>query len=147
MTDQATLRTTIDAAPERCFAVAVDLERYPMWARDVKQVVVLAWDEAGRPLDVEFRAAAMGRSTRYVLRYDYAEAPRRLSWRLLEGDIMGRLDGTYLFDPAAGRPDATEVTYHLVVELVTPLPAFVKRRAEARIVSTALRELKAQAEA
>ena len=36
----------------------------------------------------------------------------------------------------------TDVTYHLRVDLIIPLPGFVKRRAEARIMSTALTELR-----
>jgi hypothetical protein len=36
--------------------------------------------------------------------------------------------------------------YHLTVELVVPLPGFVKRRAESKIMHNALRELKAHVE-
>ena len=39
-----------------------------------------------------------------------------------------------------------EVVYHLEVDLVVPLPGFVKRRAEAKIIRTALPELKARVE-
>jgi len=42
--------------------------------------------------------------------------------------------------------DRTRVTYHLAVDLVVPLPGFVKRRAESKIVHTALRELRAHVE-
>ena len=41
---------------------------------------------------------------------------------------------------AGGR---TLVTYHLAVDLIVPLPGFVKRRAEQKIIHTALRELRA----
>lgn len=144
MSDQATLRARMPAPPARCFTIAADVERYPEWARDVKEVRVLDRDRGGRPFDVEFRTAAMGRSTRYVLRYDYEGAPGRLGWRLVEGDIVERLDGTYRFDPVEGDPGATDVAYHLVIDLKSPLPAFVKRRAEARILSTALRDFQAR---
>jgi len=40
---------------------------------------VLERDTLGRPLDVEFRAAAFGRSTTYALHYDYSRAPEVLS--------------------------------------------------------------------
>ncbi len=46
----------------------------------------------------------MGRSTNYTLRYDYSGAPERLSWSLVEGDIMKSLDGSYLFAPSATNP-------------------------------------------
>ena len=143
MTEQATQRVTIDAPPERCYEVVLDFERYPEWARDVKDVVVTARDDEGRPLDVEFRAAAFGRSTRYTLRYDHSLAPQALSWKLVQGDIMRACDGSYEF--VAAPSGATDVTYHLAIELVVPLPGFVKRRAEVRILNT-VRELKNRVE-
>ncbi len=138
MVDQATARTTVAAPPDRCYATAIDFERYPEWASDIKMARILSRDDEGRAVDVEFRAAAMGRSTTYTLRYFYGTNPRRLAWRLQEGDITKRLDGEYEFLPVASDPSSTEVIYHLAVDLSVPLPGFVKRRAEARIVRTAL---------
>jgi hypothetical protein len=60
---------------------------------------------------------------------------------------MRRLDGAYDLTPVDGDPNSTDVTYHLSVDLVVPLPGFVKRRAEAKIMHTALRELRAHVEA
>jgi ribosome-associated toxin RatA of RatAB toxin-antitoxin module len=146
MVDQATERTTIAAPVDRVLATVVDFEHYPEWARDIKDARVDTRDDEGRPVEVTFRAAAMGRSTNYTLRYDYAQLPDEISWRLLRGDIMRRLDGTYEFRPVDGDAGSTDVVYHLVVELAIPLPGFVKRRAEAIIMHTALRELKARVE-
>jgi uncharacterized protein YndB with AHSA1/START domain len=146
MADQATQRATIAAAPERVFEVITDFERYPEWARDLKHVEVVGRDAAGRPTEVRYRAAAMGRSTSYTLQYDYSGAPHTLPWKLVQGDIMRRLDGAYEFHGVDDDPDRTEVVYHLAVELIVPLPAFVKRRAESKIMHNALRELKAHVE-
>ncbi|CAB4750428.1 MAG: cyclase [Actinobacteria bacterium] len=146
MSDQAVQRAIIQASPDRCYAVAGDFASYPEWAHDVKQATILTTDDNGRGGEVEFRAAAMGRSTTYVLRYNYGSNPLRISWRLMRGDLVTRLDGEYEFAPVPGDPDSTEVTYYLVVDLAVPLPGFVKRRAEARIMHTALDELKAAAE-
>lgn len=146
MPEHATEQTIIDAPPARCYEVALEFERYPQWARDIKEAEVLARDEQGRPAQVRFRAAAMGHSTSYVLRYDYSDAPRVLRWKLEEGDITRVLDGFYEFAPVEGDPRRTDVRYELEAELVVPLPGFVKRRAEFIIVHTALRDLKARVE-
>jgi hypothetical protein len=53
------------------------------------------------------------------------------------------MQGQYRFDAIEG---ATRVTYDLEVELLVPIPHFIKSRAAQRIQSQALRELKAQAE-
>lgn len=144
MADQTTQRIRIDAPLARIWEVLTDFERYPEWARDLKQAVVVDRDDEDRPTAVRFRAAAMGRSTSYTLRYDWDDAPHCLPWELVDGDIMQVLDGAYEFEEVGDA--ATDVTYHLKVELAVPLPAFVKRRAEARIVGTALRELRQHVE-
>jgi ribosome-associated toxin RatA of RatAB toxin-antitoxin module len=142
--DQATANISIVAPPERCFEVAADLERYPEWAGDVKEVEIKERDPQGRPLLVTFRAAAFGRSTTYTLSYDYDEAPHVLAWKLTQGDITTKLDGSYVFDPGEG--GGTDVTYHLEAELRVPIPGFIKMRATSRIMATAMRELKARVE-
>ena len=144
MEDSVTEQMVIRSSPQHCFEVLTDFERYPEWAADIKAVTVDERDEAGRATLVTFRAAAFGRSTSYTLRYDYDGAPGRLSWVQMQGDITRRLDGRYVIEPS-GEGD-TEVSYNLVVDLKVPLPGFVKRRAEGRIMGTALRELKVRVE-
>ncbi|MGD9797426.1 MAG: SRPBCC family protein [Acidimicrobiia bacterium] len=143
MAEQATERRLIAASPERVYEVALDLERYPEWADDIKEVEVLERDGQGRPLLVRFRAAAMGHSARYALRYDHEGGPGRMAWTLEQGDIVRVLDGEYLFE---ADPTGTAVTYRLSIELSVPLPGFVKRRAESKILGTALDELRHRCE-
>ncbi len=143
MAETASQTVTTTAPPDRVWEIAADVERYPDWAKDVKDVIVRARDDLGRPLEVEFRASALGRSTHYTLSYDYAEAPNVLAWRMVKGDIMRTIDGAYHFTPTSD--GGTEVRYDLAIDLVVPLPGFVKRRAEVRILNT-VRELKTRAE-
>ncbi|HWG74878.1 MAG TPA: SRPBCC family protein [Acidimicrobiales bacterium] len=144
MEDSVIERMTIRSSPEHCFDVLTDFDRYPEWAADIKQVAVDERDADGRAMLVTFRAAAFGRSTSYTLRYDYSGAPRELSWVQVGGDLTRRLDGSYVIEASEGGD--SEVAYQLIVDLKVPLPGFVKRRAEGRIMGTALRELKARVE-
>lgn len=146
MSEQAREQIRIDASVERCFAALIDFEAYPEWAGDLKEVHLVETDDDSRGVIVEFRAAAMGRSTTYQLKYDYTGAPNRLQWELVSGDLQRELDGAYVLEPAADDPSATEVAYELAVDLMIPIPGFVKRRAEGRIIKTALSELKARVE-
>jgi ribosome-associated toxin RatA of RatAB toxin-antitoxin module len=124
--------------------VALDYARYPEWAPDIKEADVLELDDRGRATKVAYRIAAMGRSAAYVLAYTYSDDNHRIEWNLVEGDVMRALDGTYVFEP--GVDGSTDITYHLSVDLVVPIPGFVKRRAEGKIMGTALRELKHRVE-
>jgi ribosome-associated toxin RatA of RatAB toxin-antitoxin module len=140
---RATESITVSALPETIYRVVTDFEHYDEWVTDLKRVEVLTRDDQGRGLEVEFRAAAFGRSTTYTLHYDYAHAPAELSWHQVQGDLTETLNGRYRFEPAG---DETNVTYDLEVELLVPIPTFIKSRAAYRIQTQALRELKAQAE-
>lgn len=144
MADTASMTITVEAPLEKCWAIATDFEKYPDWAKDVKSAVVVARDEQGRATEVEFRTSALGRSTHYTLAYDYSAAPHRLAWRMVKGDIMRAVDGAYMFAPESS--GGVVVTYNLSIELIVPLPGFVKRRAEVRILNT-VKELKVRAEA
>lgn len=143
MAETASQTVTTSASPDRVWTIAADVERYPEWAKDVKDVVVRARDDQGRATEVEFRASALGRSTHYSLSYDYSAAPKVLAWSMVRGDIMRTIDGAYHFAPTDD--GGTEMRYDLTIELVVPLPGFVKRRAEVRILNT-VRELKVRAE-
>ena len=134
----------IAGTPAHCIEVVMDLERYPEWVPDLKEVHVLSRDEQGRASVVSFRAGAFGRSTSYVLAYDYSNAPDEISWIQKEGDLTNRLDGRYRFLVTAD--GSTEVVYELAVELRVPIPNFVKRRAEGHILHAAVRDLKARVE-
>jgi uncharacterized membrane protein len=137
--------TTIPAPIETCFDVGIDLEAYPDWVKGIASVEVQERDALGRPVRARFEATAMGRHTSYVLSYDLTDAPHRLAWSLVEGDLTTRLEGAYLFEPASPVNEgevSTDVTYELIVDLVVPLPGYVKRRAEDKIVESALQRFK-----
>lgn len=144
MAEHATEHLNVSATVAQCIEATLDFARYPEWAPDIKESVVLETDESGRGTKVAFRAAAMGRSASYVLRYSYSKDSSRIAWDLIEGDIMRGLDGSYLFE--ATEDGTTDITYNLTVELMVPIPGFVKRRAEGKIMTTALRELKHRVE-
>ncbi len=144
MTETASERIRVEAPADRCFDVAIDFESYPEWAKDVKSAHILETDAEGRGTKVEYRAAALGKSIRYVLEYDYTEAPHAFSWHFVEGDMLKSLDGTYRFE--AEGDASTRVHYDLAVEIGVPLPGLLKRRAASLIMGNALKELKKQVE-
>lgn len=144
MAETATESITIAAPLDQVWAIATDIEKYPIWTHDVKDVAITGRDDDGRPSQVEFRTSALGRSTHYTLAYDYSDAPHTLAWTMVKGDIQRSIDGAFRFEPTDD--GGTHVHYDLAIELVVPLPGFVKRRAERRILN-AIKELKAFAEA
>ncbi|MCL5048061.1 MAG: cyclase [Firmicutes bacterium] len=142
--EHASESLVIAGSLERCFSVVEDVESYPLWVADIREVQVLERDENQKASLVRFRAGAFGRSANYILRYDYSKAPNCLSWLQTEGDITNKLNGSYVFE--ATDIDTTLVHYFLEVDLKVPIPGFVKRRVEGHILHAAIWDLKERVE-
>jgi ribosome-associated toxin RatA of RatAB toxin-antitoxin module len=134
----------IEAPLSKCVDVVLDLSKYPQWLSDIKNVEILEKDDKGNATKAKFRAAAFGRSMNYTLNYDNSNLPNSLSWTQAEADLTTKLDGEYVFDKIDDK--RTQVIYKLEVEMKIPLPGFIKRRTEARIIQSAIKELKRRVE-
>ena len=140
----ASVSDTIDvkASAEQIFEVATDFEAYPEWNANIKRVEIRDRDEAGRAKLVWYEVDAKIKTLRYVLEYDYANAPESFSWTLVEGDVK-ELSGSYTFDEF---DDVTEVQYETAIEPGFKVPGVIKRQAEKQIVKGALEDLKKRVE-
>ena len=146
--EQTSATVVVSATIEACFSVGVDVAAYPDWVEDLRSAEILATDDRGWPLEARFEAAGLGRMTSYVLAYDLSQAPDVLAWNLVSGDLTREIEGRYRFDDVteqSGMP-LTSVAYDLTIDLAVPLPGFVKRRAEDRIVKSALERFKLRVE-
>ena len=121
----------IAAPPERCFAIAADIERAPEWQGAMRSAKAVQRGAGGRPALVETRIDALVAGVTLMLRFDYDE-PRGLSWRREGGDLKD-LQGSWTFAPAAG---GTLATYALDIRLNRALALLrkgVRGPAEARV--------------
>jgi ribosome-associated toxin RatA of RatAB toxin-antitoxin module len=142
--ERSTVRTIeTSATPEEVFAVAADIEGYPVWASAVKEVEVLELTDDGRPLRARMVLDIMIKQISYVLGYEW-DAPHSFEWTAEPGPDLNALDGRYEFNEIEG--GGTEIVYALRVEPSFSMPGFLRKQAEKQIVGTALRELKRQAE-
>jgi len=120
----------IAAPPERCFAIAADVERAPEWQGAMRGARAL--QRGGRPVLVETEIDALVARVTVLLRFDYDE-PAGLSWHREGGDLKG-LESGWRFAPAAD--GATLATYGLDIRLNRALALLrkgVRGPAEARV--------------
>jgi hypothetical protein len=78
-----------------------------------------------------------------TLDYDWSGAPERVSFSLVDADLLTQMDGVYTVK-AAG--DETEVTYELSTAVTMPVPKPMLEQAELSTIKLALDELKAHIE-
>lgn len=144
MTESTQSTVGIPAEPGAVLDVIAELSEYPRWAGGICEVVVLSEDD-GWPSTARFTVDQAPIRDSYVLRYtwDVDESGAGLaSWTLAEpGSVITGLDGSYELVPTA---TGTDVTYRLAVAVRIPVPGPVRRKAEQRIVSTALHDLTAE---
>lgn len=144
MADQSTQSIDVEAPPERVMAVIADFPSYPEWAKQVRETEVLAEDEQGRAKQVKLTLDAGPIKDVYTLEYDWAADGREVSWHLVKGQMQKAQNGRYQLEAIAG--GMTRVTYTLSVELMLPMIGMLRRKAEAMVMHTALRELKRRVE-
>ena len=146
--ERRVVTTTVQATVEECYAVGVDVQNYPNWIESLAEVEVESTDADGNPRRVRFEAAGLGRRASYVLAYILADAPNTLGWTLVTGDLARAIEGEYRFSDSTeyGGDPTTTVEYELSIDLAVPLPGYVKRRAEDKIIEAALRRFKQEVE-
>ena len=84
---RASRTVTLDAPPESVFAVITDVERYPEWRSDIKEVSRLAdadgamrFQEKGRQGTVPYRVTERVPPSRWIVRIDDPSLPYGGSW-------------------------------------------------------------------
>jgi uncharacterized membrane protein len=142
MADQSTQSIVVDAPAADVMAVIADFDAYPTWVAAAKRVEVVETGPDGRAKQVHFVLDAGAVKDDYVLDYTW-EDDRRVSWRLVKGQMQKRQEGSYTLVETGGR---TEVTYAITIDLSIPMLGMIKRKAEKVILDTALKELKKRVE-
>lgn len=133
----------IEASANKIMDQIADLESYPQWAEGVKAVEVHTRNESGRPHLVTFQVDFGVIKDAFKLDYQW-DGDNAVSWKLIEGKVLTKEDGTYTMDPQS---DGTvRVVYQIEIAASVPLPGFVRRKVEKKIIKAALEGLKAQVE-
>ena len=142
MADQTSSTIVIDAPPAEVMEAIADFDAYPEWAQGVHTAEVRETLPDGRAKEVYFEIEATPIKDSYTLGYDW-NGDESVTWSLVSGKMMKRLDGAYVLRPSGA---GTEVTYRLAVELGIPMIGMLKRKAEKVIIDTALKGLKKRVE-
>lgn len=143
MAEQTSSSIVVAAPPAAVMSVIADFESYPEWAKGMQHVEVTRTGPSGRAEEVYFELDVSPVSDKYTLRYEW-EQDRRVTWHLVEGQMLRMLDGSYtLADQGDG---STEVTYQLALDVSIPLIGMLKRKGEKILIDTALKGLKQRVE-
>ena len=150
MAEQTESSIVIAAPAKEVMAVIADLEAYPEWNDEVKQIEVLSvYDDPDgaadeRPAEVRFVLDAGAIKDDYTLEYTW-DGDDAVRWSLVgEAAVLRQMDGSYeLADQGDG---STSVTYKLAVDVKFPMIGLMKRKAEKVIIDRALKGLKKRVE-
>jgi hypothetical protein len=124
-------------------AVISDFAAYPEWAEGITAVGVVAESGDSRAESVRMTLEAGPIKDTYVLAYDW-DGDEAVHWHLAEsGSMLTGMTGAYHL---AEHGESTEVTYELAVDVRIPMIGMVRRKAEKRIIETALKGLKRRVE-
>jgi len=103
----------IEAPIERVWELVENVELAPKWQGGMNSMRALERDEQGRATLCEAGADAKVRTVKTIVRFDYRQAPRRLSWRQEKGDLKS-LEGSWELEDLGG--ERTRATYRIDVD-------------------------------
>lgn len=135
----------IAAEPSVIMAEIADFDSYTEWSKEITRVDVLSRDAEQRGTQVAFvvEAPVVGK-TEYTLAYTYRPNNSGVSWAWVEGrGALKDLSGEYVLERV---DDGTRVIYRLAMDVAIPLPGFLKRQGEKRVIDVALKGLKKRVE-
>jgi uncharacterized membrane protein len=144
MSDITSGTISIAAPVTKVQAILFDIAQYPAWSSAIKSVEVLGKDDQGRVTSAKLSIDAGMMKDRVCLDYDWAGAPKRLTFSLADADLLTAMDGAYVI--TAEDEDSTTVSYELTVSLSMPVPAMMRHKAEQATIDQALKQLKIHAE-
>ena len=133
----------IEASADEVRKVLFDIANYPSWSRSIKGAIVESSDDQGRPLRIQLTIEAGMLRDKPTLDYNWSGAPEKVSFSLVDADLLTQMDGTYIVKSLG---DETEVTYELTSDVSMPIPKPMLESAEAGIIKAALEELKDKVE-
>lgn len=104
--------TVLDAPIDRCWTVVEDVPSAPEWQNGLVKMDVIERDDQGRALVCDAVSDAKLRKVQTRVRFTY-EAPTRLAWSMIDGELDSMEGSWELEDLGGGR---TQVTYALAVD-------------------------------
>ena len=134
----------IEADPTTVMDVIADIDSYPEWVAEYKETEVLEIDADGYHKTARLVLDASVLKDTMVFTYVWPADRTSVSWSLVSSGLLKSLHGAYRLAPKGA---GTEVTYDLAVDLMIPMIGLLKRKAERRLIDTALKDLKKRVEA
>lgn len=142
MSDRTQGEIRINAPGDEILDVIGDIPAYVEWATGTTAAEVT---EAGaaplRPAKARFTLETVLKDV-FELAYDWSDDG--VSWTLLSSQLQKSQTGRYVV--AEIEPGVTQVTYELEIVTAVPMLGMLRRKAEHRIVDTALKSLKRRVE-
>jgi ribosome-associated toxin RatA of RatAB toxin-antitoxin module len=139
---QASKSVTVNVPPEKMFQVITDYEKYPEFLPEVKKVQVVAGQGAIK--EVTYTVDIKAKVITYTLRHT-AEAPHKLAWTMIKGEMMKGNDGTWTLKSGA-QPGTTDATYTIDLKLSSLVPGFIEKALAEQSLPGLLSNFKARAE-
>jgi uncharacterized membrane protein len=138
MAVRASSEIVIEAPPEAIMEALADIDAVPSWSSVHKRVEVVDKYPDGRPHHVKATLAVTGVQDTELLEYHWG--PDWMVWDAAKTARQHGQHGEYNLSREAD--DRTRVRFAITIELWTPLPGFLVRRARKKMLQAALEGLR-----
>ena len=138
MAVRASSEVVIEAPPEAILDALAEIEGVTSWSALHKEAEVVDRYPDGRPHHVKATVKIMGLADKELLEYHWGE-----DWVVWDAEQTSRQrcqHGEYNLTPVG--EERTRVRFDLILDLATPYPAFLVKRAKKMVLDVALENLR-----
>ena len=92
---EISMKIAVDAPVEIMWSVVTDIERYPEFVKEVKEVRIDS--RAGSVITATYTVELI-KTVRYTLELDMSDWCKKVVWKMTTGDLMSKNDGGWEFE-------------------------------------------------
>ncbi|MBS1961413.1 MAG: SRPBCC family protein [Bdellovibrionales bacterium] len=138
---QATLTKTLEVPKEKLYAAITRYEEYPQFVTGCKKVEVER--KAPGQARAKYFTNILGKDLWYTLEHSEDEGAGKVTWKLLESDLLKVDNGTWTLKDLGG--GKTEVTYAIEIEFKIWIPGPVLKTLTATSLPMVIAEMEKRA--
>jgi uncharacterized protein YndB with AHSA1/START domain len=138
MTVRASREVIFDASPEAIMEALADVEDVPSWSPVHKHTEVVDRHPDGKPHHVRATFRIMGITEKELLEYHWGD-----DWMVWDATDTLQQRGQHVeYNLTSEGEDRTRVRFDIILELATPVPRFLIRRAKKMVLDVATESLR-----
>jgi ribosome-associated toxin RatA of RatAB toxin-antitoxin module len=112
------VKVAVDAPLEFMWSAVTDIEKYPEFVKEVKEVRIVSRD--GDRVTADYTVELIQKTIKYTVDLDFSDRFKKMTWKLISGDLMSKNEGSWVFDSVGEKRCVATYSADVVLNFILP---------------------------